>query len=210
MARTAPTPTPTAWRRVAAQAACGLAVLAACAPAQADSDAFWGALMPMAGKPGGGTCPKYWLPAEGQILPISQNTVLFSIFGNTYGGNGTTTFALPDLRGRTPVGMGQGPGLSPLDWGEQGGSASTTLSSANLPAHSHGVPATAAAATHAAPGEGRTLAQAQNAGVYASGGTQVTLGQSAPAGQSAPIPTMSPYVAIIWCVATQGTFPQRP
>ncbi len=202
------TPPRPSLARQAALAA-GLALLAACAPAQADADnPYLGALMPMASKTPGATCPKGWLPAEGQIPPIQGNTALFSLLGTTYGGNGTTTFGLPDLRGRTAVGLGQGPGLSQLDWGEQGGSASATLIPQNLPAH--GLAATTAAATHAAPGAARTLAQAQNAGLYASSGTPVTLAPSGPAGGSAPVPTMSPYLTIIWCIAIQGAFPQRP
>ena len=194
--------------RTAALAA-GLALLATCAPARAEAnDPFMGALMPMAGKPGS-TCPNRWLPAEGQILPIQSYTALFSILGTAYGGNGTSNFGLPDLRGRTAVGLGQGPGLSQLDWGEQGGSASATLIPQNLPLHSHGL-ATTAAATHAAPDPARTLAQGQNAGLYASSGTPFTLTPSGLAGQDVPVPTMSPYLAIIWCIATQGAFPQRP
>lgn len=187
-----------------------LALLAACTQAQADSYAFVGTLMPMAGKVMGGPCPRGWLPAEGQILAISQYPVLFSILGTAYGGNGTTTFALPDLRGHAAVGAGEGPGLTALTRGERGGSTSATLQPYHLPAHGHGLPATAQAATHAAPGAGRLLAQAQNAGVYASGGPPVALSTSSPAGQGAPVPTMSPYVALTWCIAISGDFPLRP
>ncbi|RYF23515.1 MAG: hypothetical protein EOO33_13730 [Comamonadaceae bacterium] len=199
------------WRRLALQGACGLAVLAACAQARADSDPFVGALMPMAGQPGGSKCPSGWLPAEGQLLAIQQNSALYALLGLTYGGNGTTNFALPDMRGRAAVGMGQGRGLTHLDRGEQGGSPSTTLSSANLPAHSHGLAATTAAATHSTPGAGRTLAQAQNAGVYASGSSPpVVLGSSGSVGGNTPVPTMSPYLVVHWCIALTGYFPQRP
>ena len=205
MAQTTPRPS---CARAAALAA-GLALLAASAPARAEAiDPYIGALIPMAGKLGGSPCPKNWLPAMGQILPIRGNTALFSLLGITYGGNGQTTFALPNLGGRTAVGVGQGPGLSLLDWGEQGGNASTTLTPQNLPLH--GLTATTAAATHAAPGPARTLAQAQNAGLYASGGAPVTLAPSGPAGQSQPVPTMSPYLAITWCIAVSGVFPPHP
>ncbi|RYF23608.1 MAG: hypothetical protein EOO33_13560 [Comamonadaceae bacterium] len=201
----------TVWRRLALRSACGLAVLAACAQARADSEPFVGSLMAMAGQPGGSKCPRDWLPAEGQLLPIQQNAALFSLLGLTYGGNGTTNFALPDMRGRAAVGMNQGPGLTALGWGEQGGRPSTTLSPANLPAHSHGLAATTAAATHSTPDAGRTLAQAQNAGVYASGSSpQVVLGSSGPVGGNTPVPTMSPYLVIHWCIALRGDFPQRP
>lgn len=189
--------------------ATSLALLTTCAPAWADAgDPYIGALMPMAGKPSGGTCPRGWLPAEGQLLRIQSYTALYSLLGFSYGGDGQTTFGLPDLRGRTAVGVGQGPGLSQLDQGEQGGNDRTTLLLPNLPAHN--LAATTATATHAAPDATHTLAQAQNAGLYASGGTPVTLGQSGVAGQSQPVPTMSPYLTIIWCIATEGTFPLRP
>ena len=189
--------------------ATSLALLTTCAPAWADAeDPYIGALMPMAGKTPGGTCPKGWLPADGRLLHIQSYTALYSLLGVSYGGDGQNTFGLPDLRGRTAVGVGQGPGLSQLDQGEQGGNDRTTLLLPNLPAHN--LAATTATATHAAPDATRTLAQAQNAGLYASGGTQVVLGQSGVAGQSQPVPTMSPYLTIIWCIATQGAFPPRP
>ena len=189
--------------------ATSLALLTTCAPAWADADdPYIGALMPMAGKTPGGTCPRGWLPADGRLLHLQSYTALYSLLGVSYGGDGQTTFGLPDLRGRTAVGVGQGPGLSQLDQGEQGGNDRTTLLLPNLPAHN--LAATTATATHAAPDATRTLAQAQNAGLYASGGTQVVLGQSGVAGQSQPVPTMSPYLTIIWCIATQGAFPPRP
>lgn len=187
----------------------GLALLAACAPAHAEGfDPFVGALMPMAGK-GGSVCPRDWAEAAGQILPIASFSTLYSLLGTAYGGDGKTTFRLPDLRGRAAVGLGQGPGLSELSQGEAGGSAWTTLTQSHLPAHSHGG-AAPAAATHAAPGNGRALAQAQNAGIYAGSGTPVTLAQSSSAGQNTPVPTMSPYVTITWCIALYGIFPLRP
>lgn len=189
--------------------ATSLALLTTCAPAWADAeDPYIGALMPMAGKTPGGTCPRGWLPADGRLLHLQSYTALYSLLGVSYGGDGQTTFGLPDLRGRTAVGVGQGPGLSQLDQGEQGGNDRTTLLLPNLPAHN--LAATTVTATHAAPDATRTLAQAQNAGLYASGGTQVVLGQSGVAGQSQPVPTMSPYLTIIWCIATQGAFPPRP
>ena len=189
--------------------ATSLALLTTCAPAWADAeDPYIGALMPMAGKTPGGTCPKGWLPADGRLLHIQSYTALYSLLGVSYGGDGQNTFGLPDLRGRTAVGVGQGPGLSQLDQGEQGGNDRTTLLLPNLPAHN--LVATTVTATHAAPDATRTLAQAQNAGLYASGGTPVTLAQSGVAGQGQPVPTMSPYLTIIWCIATQGVFPPRP
>src|SRR5437762_555942 len=81
--------------------------------------------------------PQGWAFCDGQILPISQNTALFSLLGTTYGGNGQTTFALPDLRGRIPLHFGQGPGLSVRDEGESSGTGQVTLISAQMPNHSH-------------------------------------------------------------------------
>ncbi len=207
MARTAHSSTPPLRR-----AACALALLAACTQARAEAQGFIGALMPIAGKTPGGYCPRGWQPADGRLLPVQSYAPLFSILGNTYGGNGTSNFALPDLRGRAAVGQGAGPGLTPLGLGEQGGSASVTLSPLHLPAHSHGLAATTQAATHAAPGSGRIPAQAQNAGVYAGSGPQVQMGITSATGQPSapvPVPTVSPSVVIYWCIATEGDFPQR-
>src|SRR5690554_3779128 len=94
--------------------------------------------------------PKGWARCEGQILAIPQNTALFALLGVTYGGNGVTTFALPDLRGRTPMGAGQGPGLSPRQQGQAGGTEIVSLLQSQMPAHTHGITA-AAAATSKAP-----------------------------------------------------------
>ena len=96
--------------------------------------------------------PKNWAQCNGQILPIAQNQALFSLLGTAYGGNGTTTFALPDLRGRVPVHMGQGAGLSPFNMGQVGGSETHTLTVQQLPAHSHQVKASAAVVSQPAPG----------------------------------------------------------
>ena len=81
--------------------------------------------------------PKGWAQCQGQLLPISQNTALFSLLGTMYGGDGKSTFALPNLQGNTPIGQGQGPGLSPRDVGEQGGSPTVTLLQTEIPGHSH-------------------------------------------------------------------------
>lgn len=86
--------------------------------------------------------PRGWALCNGQILPIAQNTALFSLLGTTYGGNGQTTFALPDLRGRVPMHWGQGPSLTPRTLGEQGGSETVTLTTSEMPQHTHSVGAT--------------------------------------------------------------------
>ena len=96
---------------------------------------------------GGNFAPVGWAFCQGQLLPISQNTALFSLLGTTYGGDGVQTFALPDLQGRVPLGMGQGPGLSPYVEGQTGGAESFTLTTQQMPAHSHAVAATGSQST---------------------------------------------------------------
>src|SRR6186713_1973845 len=98
---------------------------------------------------GGNFAPRGWAMCNGQILSISQNTALFSLLGTTYGGNGQTTFALPDLRGRVPMAFGQSPGGSPYDIGQTGGSEVTFLTTANLPPHVHAIDTSALTATAA-------------------------------------------------------------
>ena len=86
---------------------------------------------------GGNFAPRGWAFCDGQLLPISQNTALFSLLGTTFGGDGRTTFQLPDLRGRYPIHPGTGPGLSQRRWGERGGAETTTLTQAEMPSHDH-------------------------------------------------------------------------
>ncbi|MCZ8093576.1 MAG: tail fiber protein [Acidovorax sp.] len=163
----------------------------------------------------GNFCPIYWLEANGATLPIHQNSALFSILGTTYGGDGVTTFKLPDLRGRSPIGDGQGLGLTYQYLGTAGGAENVTLSQNNMPAHTHAqsIDATTAAATHSAPGGGRMLAQAQNAGIYAASNgstTSVASGSTGASGGNAPLAIRNPYLAMRWCICTQGIFPSRP
>lgn len=96
-------------------------------------EAFIGSIVLFAGN----FAPRNWAFCQGQLLSIAQNTALFSILGTTYGGNGTTTFALPDLRGRVPVGTGHGPGLEDMALGQMGGQPNVTLLSTQIPAHTH-------------------------------------------------------------------------
>lgn len=182
--------------------------------AHAASEAYVGELFLFSGN----FCPKSTVPAAGQILAISQNIALFSILGTTYGGDGVTTFQLPDLRGRTPIGAGIGGGLTPINLGEKGGLETQTLNSAQMPMHTHpvisgGVPASTQGATHATPGPGRVLAQAQNAGIYREGGPSDT-SLSNPvvvgyAGGSQPVSIRDPYLGMQWCIVLYGIFPTR-
>ena len=163
--------------------------------------------------------PVGWALCEGQLLPISQYTALFSLLGTYYGGNGRTNFALPDLRGRAPVGQGQGPGLSPCALGEIQGVENVTLTAAAIPPHTHAFAAFAASATTNAPngalpaeghGSGRGGAFAIN--TYAASGAAATLavGQITPvSGGGQPHNNLQPYLALNWCIALQGVFPPR-
>ena len=150
-------------------------------------------------------CPKNWAMASGQLPAINTNTALFALMGTTYGGNGTTNFQLPDLRGRTPLG-------SSLDqtsytWGQRDGQETVTLITAQMPAHQHGQIATTAPATHATPTANALLAQAQNAGLYVDAAAANTTLTTATAGGGQAIATRDPYLAITWCVAMNGVFP---
>jgi microcystin-dependent protein len=165
------------------------------------SEPILGSIMLFAGN----FAPRGWALCEGQILPISQNTALFSILGTTYGGDGTSNFALPDLRGRAPVGWGQGPGLSDYVIGETGGAEDVTLLETEIPAHTHNQPATAGAETTNRP----NAAIPAEGGVYAatSDGSQFAATTSAGGGQ--PHENRTPYLAMTYVIALEGIFPSR-
>ena len=154
--------------------------------------------------------PKGWAWCDGQLLPLSQNTALFSLLGTTYGGNGKSNFALPDLQGRAPMHPGQGPGLSLHDLGETGGSETVTLLESEIPAHSHGVSASQADGISRIP-EGETLATGIGIGMYAAPAalTQLNPNALAPAGGDQPHNNMQPYLTCYFCIALQGVFPPR-
>ena len=162
--------------------------------------------------------PQGWALCQGQLLSISQQTALFSLLGVNFGGDGRTNFQLPDLRGRAPVGFGQGPGLSTYNIGQSGGNETVSINSANYPAHSHTLFATASAATGNAP-NGLFEAQGQDAGrgavnlaLYSSSGTPTTLAPAAltaAAGGGQPHNNRQPYLALNFCIALQGIFPAR-
>jgi microcystin-dependent protein len=168
---------------------------------------------------GGNFAPRGYAACTGQILPISQYTALFSLLGTTYGGNGTSNFALPDLRGRTPIHMGQGPGLSPYVLGETLGVEAVTVLSTQLPLHSHALVASASSAISNAP-SGNFVAEAHGAGrgggftvnLYAAGAPSTSLSpnQMQPAfGPGVPHNNIQPYLVITWCIALQGIYPSR-
>lgn len=165
----------------------------------------------------GNFAPRSWAFCANQILAIAQNTALFSILGTTYGGNGQTTFALPDFRGRVAVGTGQGPGLSNITLGELAGSQTTTLSINNMPAHNHIVTGTV---TPQAASDGTLGSDANNrvlgpGNFYAS---PVDLTNMAPAavnltvgisGGSQPFSIMPPYLGMNYIICLFGIFPSR-
>ena len=163
--------------------------------------------------------PQRWAMCQGQLLAISQNTALFSLLGTYYGGNGTTTFALPDLRSRVPIGFGQGPGLSNHVIGETAGQETVTINTSSYPAHSHTLFAAAGPGTTNAPGgmieaEGQTGGRGGtvNLALYSASGTSTPLAPAsltAAAGGSQPHNNIQPYLALNFCIALQGIFPSR-
>ena len=194
-----------------ARALAGLLVAAAglhTVPAQAQAEPFLGQLALV----GFNFCPRGWLPAQGQLLPIAQNTALFALLGTQFGGNGQTTFGLPDLRGRVPIGQGQGPGLPDFTMGQRGGTENVSLTTSQMPLHTHGLTASTQAATHAAPANDRVLAVTQNAGNYVAATPNTALHASSVgfAGGSQPVPVRDPFMTLNWCIATEGIFPSRP
>lgn len=158
--------------------------------------------------------PTGWALCNGQILPISQNTALFSLLGTTYGGNGQSTFALPDLQDSAPMHPGQGPGLSLHDLGEQGGEPFVTLLESEMPAHSHALKAdTADPADVQAPSAAVVLARSNGGNAYLNPpASLVPMSNLAigPAGGSLPHNNMMPYLTLNFCIALQGIFPARP
>ena len=158
--------------------------------------------------------PKGWAWCDGQLLPLSQNTALFSLLGTFYGGDGKSTFALPDLQGRVPVHQGQGPGLSERFIGEAGGSETVSLLASEMPAHTHALAASAAAAY--ARGPSQELVANQNGGVNsyapAAASPPALLAASAigVSGGGQPHNNLAPYLVVNYCIALQGIYPQRP
>ena len=158
--------------------------------------------------------PTGWAQCNGQLLTIAQNTALFTLLGTTYGGNGSTTFGLPDLSGRVAMNHGQGPGLSLYDLGESGGADTITLESSEIPFHTHAVRGQTGLGNIQEPASTRSLARSGGATIYTSNTSQnvVAMGfQSlAPAGSSLPHDNISPVLVMNVCIALQGVFPPRP
>jgi microcystin-dependent protein len=162
--------------------------------------------------------PVGWAMCNGQLLPISQNTALFSLLGTTYGGDGRSNFALPNLQGSVPMHPGQGPGLSLHDLGETSGSDTLTLLSTEMPAHGHFLNATTSAGTAPDPSgalyaNGNWSSQGSSGAVQYYSGTvpnaQLNANTIAPAGGSLPHNNLMPYLSLNFCIALQGVFPPR-
>ncbi len=163
----------------------------------------------------GNFAPRGFALCQGQLMSISQNTALFSILGTTYGGDGIQTFALPDLRGRAPVGAGNGPGLSPVTLGELAGTQNATILTSNLPAHTHSLNASTSAGTQPLP-TGNVLASVQDsqggqstAYINAAPNTPMAPTSIGQTGNGLPISIQSPYLGLNFIIATQGVFPSR-
>lgn len=154
--------------------------------------------------------PKGWAWCNGQILPISQNTALFSLLGTTYGGNGQSTFALPNLEGNAPMHPGQGPGLSLHDLGEMSGSENVTLLQSEIPSHSHSIVSSGLNSQAITPA-GNVTGRGNPTPIYASGGVLAAMGQNtiSPAGGNLPHNNMMPYLTLNFNIAMQGVFPPR-
>jgi len=156
--------------------------------------------------------PKGWAFCDGQLLPLSQNTALFSLLGTMYGGDGKSTFALPDMQGSAPLFWGQGAGLSLYDEGQIGGSETVSLLESEMPSHAHqasggtGNGPTSPANNTWGAGSGRTPPP-----VYVNGSPNVNMAGAtvAPAGSSFPHNNMQPYLTLNFCIALQGIYPPR-
>jgi microcystin-dependent protein len=156
--------------------------------------------------------PRGWAPLNGQLLSIASNTALFALLGTMYGGDGKTTFALPDMRGRVMLHAGAGPGLTPRDVGESAGTETVTLTSGQLPAHTHTVTpqGSASDATLVSPANGVPATKSRTT-LYAPGPGTVPMSPilSGSAGSNAPVSVMQPYLTMQCFIAMQGIFPSR-
>jgi len=153
--------------------------------------------------------PKGWAFCDGQLLPISQNTALFSLLGTTYGGDGKSTFALPDLQGSAPMQPGQGQGLSLRDLGEMSGVESITLLQSEIPVHTHTLTGDEDDATFKTP---PNMLLAGGNQMYTNAAPNAIMAPQALslAGGGLPHNNMQPYLTLNFCIALQGIFPQRP
>lgn len=155
--------------------------------------------------------PKGWAWCDGQLLPLSQNTALFSLLGTTYGGNGKSNFALPDLQGSVPMHPGQGPGLSLYDLGQVGGSENVSLLLSEIPSHTHALRVAGSDDAETNTPTNNALSRAK-LNIYSNNTTVTPMAFEAlaPAGGGLPHNNMMPYLTFYFCIALQGVFPPRP
>lgn len=157
--------------------------------------------------------PKGWAFCDGQILPISQNTALFSLLGTNYGGDGKSTFALPNFQGSAAIGQGEGSGLSPYFVGEEGGAPYVTLLQSEIPAHTHQAKAAPEAAEFQAPNPERALARSKPGFAWQSNSSsnlvQMSFQSTSFYGGSLPHNNLPPTQVLNFCIALQGVYPPR-
>jgi len=154
--------------------------------------------------------PSGWAFCNGQLMPISQNTALFSLLGTTYGGDGKSTFALPDMQGNVPMHQGQGPGLAERFLGEMAGTETVTLLESEIPSHNHGMSVSSQIALENNPKD-QKFAEGDGVKMYAPNNNFVAMSPFAlaPTGSSQPHNNMQPYLTLNFCIALQGVFPPR-
>lgn len=155
--------------------------------------------------------PTSWAFCRGQLLAIRQYSTLFALIGTTYGGDGVTTFALPNLQGIVPVGAGNGPGLTPLPLGTDYGSETVTLTRDNLPPHTHAVKAVSASGTVPSPSGNYFASKGRGDNDYTTNAPNVPMNPMTigVAGNGYPVPVMQPYMALNYVIALEGVFPSR-
>lgn len=196
-------------KRTLLNATLGLAMIAGmfgAAGAAKAQDCFIGEIRMFAGN----FAPRGWALLDGQLLPISQNQALFSILGTTYGGDGRTTFALPDMRGRAAMHAGRGPGLTQRALGQKLGAETNTIAAAQMPPHSHPLAAASARADQSAPA-GRFLGDDGNDRIYSDGPADVALNPAVigQAGGGQPVNNIQPSLAVNHIICLYGIFPSR-
>ena len=160
----------------------------------------------------GNFAPRSWAFCDGQLLPIAQNTALFSLIGTTYGGDGSTTMALPNLQGRAPMHPGRGPGLTNRALGQSGGVEQVTLSTNQLPSHNHSVGVSSSPATSFSPTNNSVLARSAGAGAYDqndNASNQMATEVIGDTGGGQPHNNMQPYLTLNYIIALLGTYPSR-
>ena len=159
----------------------------------------------------GNFAPRGWALCNGQLLPISQNSALFSILGTTYGGDGRTTFGLPDLRGRTPIHTGTGPGLMNRRLGQKGGSENVTITVKNLPSHSHAIKAVAEVGDEGLPNGNLPASNSSANRSYSTLSSNATMNKKMVenTGGNYPVNNMQPYLTVNYIIALQGIYPSR-